>query len=667
MLRLGITQGEFLSKAQAKNRSADQLPSPRYRPDIDGLRAIAVLAVVGFHVSPSLVPGGFVGVDIFFVISGFLISSLIIKNLADHKFSFRTFYARRIKRIFPALVVLFVGVAALGWFLLLPDELWQLAKHAAAGAAFVANYAYLNESGYFDADAVTKPLLHLWSLGIEEQFYVVWPLLLWLVWGRVNLFVLVLAIGAVSFALNVVEYRIDPYVAFYSIHTRAWELAVGSSLAALPFAGETFIARCQALRQRVGESRMSVCGAMLIVASIFLLSQAALFRGYAMLLPTFGALLLIAAGEKAWFNHHVLSVPALVWVGLISYPLYLWHWPLISFAWIVEGHEPSRALRIAAVTAAVLLAWLTYRFVERPIRYGMSGNRKYIRLSAAGLSATMALFGALSISAYVARPEWLPNSYNRAIVKAGDPGAAPFLKYYAEHFLPCPQDRNSIIMDCVESQPAKPIKIAIVGDSHAQHLLAGIAAAFPAANVVYFGNGLRNGVNNLPAIGNADYRDIFRYVMDSSSITAVIISAFWKVQLAEHLPAGGSLENELRTTALAFTAAGKKVYLVDDIPSYPFMPQQCKYARELAPKPQCTEDRNVFDQTYQQSYPALKAVAESVSGVNLLKLAGFFCDPALCRIVKDETLLYRDTNHLNIAGSLMVGRLIAGAYPDLAD
>jgi peptidoglycan/LPS O-acetylase OafA/YrhL len=678
VLHFRITQSELLWQAPTGNRSSAQLSTPKYRPDIDGLRAVAVLAVVGFHASPSLFAGGFVGVDVFFVISGFLISAIIIENLAAHKFSFGAFYVRRIRRIFPALVLLLVCVAALGRFLLLPDELWQLAKHAAAGAAFIANYAYLSESGYFDADAVAKPLLHLWSLGIEEQFYIVWPLLLWLVWRRINVFALVLAVGVVSFALNVIEYRIDPYVAFYSIHTRAWELAVGASLAALPFAGETIIARCQALRRRVGENCMSVCGAVLILGSVLLFSQAALFRGYAMVLPTFGALLLIAAGEKAWFNRRVLSLPALVWVGLISYPLYLWHWPLISFAWIVEGHEPSRALRITAVAASVLLAWLTYRFVERPIRYCMRGDGMSAGLpaaglstgglSAAGLSAAMALVGVLSAGVYIAKPGWLPNPHNRAIVETGDPGAAPFLKYYAEHFSPCAKDRNSIMKDCVESQPDKPIKIAILGDSHAQHLLAGLAAAFPGANVAYFGNGLRDWTNNLPSMGNADYRDIFRYVLDSPDIRTVIISAFWKQQLAEHqVPAGSSLENELKTTALALTAAGKKVYLADDTPQYPFMPQQCKYARELAPKPQCAEDRNVFDQIYQQSYPALQSVAGSVNGVNVLNLANFFCDAATCRVVKDETLLYRDTNHLNIAGSLIVGRLIAGEYPNLAD
>jgi peptidoglycan/LPS O-acetylase OafA/YrhL len=662
----------FLSKSLVWNRSDARFSTPKYRPDIDGLRAVAVLAVVAFHVSPTLFAGGFVGVDIFFVISGFLISTLIIENLATGRFSFRTFYVRRIRRIFPALVTLLLCVAVLGWFLLLPDELWQLAKHIAAGSAFVANYAYLNESGYFDADAVTKPLLHLWSLGIEEQFYIFWPLLLWLVWGRVNAFALVVSIGVVSFALNVIEYQVDPYIAFYSIQTRAWELAVGASLAALPCAGETFVAHCRLLKTRVGENCVSICGAVLIFGSVFMFSQAALFRGYYMVFPTFGALLLIAAGEKASFNHRVLSNPMLVWVGLISYPLYLWHWPLISFAWIVEGHEPSRALRIAAVATSVFLAWLTYRFVEQPIRYGIRRNRVATGPSpgpiAAGLFAATALVGALSVGVYVVKPQWLPNPYNRAIVARGDLGAAPFLKYYAEHFSPCGNGRSAIMKHCVESKSDRPINVAILGDSHAQHLLAGLAAAFPSANIAYFGNGLRDWTNNLPSIHNADYRDIFRYVLDSPSITTVIISAFWKQQLAEHqVPADSNLENEIRTTALALTAAGKKVYLADDTPSYPFMPQQCKYARELAPEPQCTEDRSVFDKVYKQSYPALQSVAESVNGVKVLGLATFFCDPATCRAVKDETLLYRDTNHLNIAGSLMIGQMVAGEYPKLAD
>src|SRR5260370_40148903 len=163
---------------------APNLTHPKYRPDIDGLRAVAVLLVVGFHAFPDWVKGGFIGVDIFFVISGFLISTIIFENLERNSFSFIAFYSRRIRRIFPALLVVLIAAFAIGRFTLLPDEYRQLGKHIAGGAGFVANFVLWNESGYFDRAAETKPLPHLWSLGIEEQFYIVFPLLLWLAWQR---------------------------------------------------------------------------------------------------------------------------------------------------------------------------------------------------------------------------------------------------------------------------------------------------------------------------------------------------------------------------------------------------------------------------------------------------------------------------------------------------
>jgi len=160
------------------------LNAPRYRPDVDGLRAIAVLAVVGYHAFPDLVPGGFVGVDVFFVVSGYLITGLILGSLERGRFSFAEFYARRVKRIFPALIAVLLSCGALGWFVLLPDEYRQLGKHVAAGAGFVSNFMLWREADYFDVLSDLKPLLHLWSLGIEEQFYIVWPILLYAFWRR---------------------------------------------------------------------------------------------------------------------------------------------------------------------------------------------------------------------------------------------------------------------------------------------------------------------------------------------------------------------------------------------------------------------------------------------------------------------------------------------------
>lgn len=208
------------------------LSHPKYRPDIDGLRAIAVLAVVAFHAFPNWIKGGFIGVDIFFVISGYLISTIIFESLDKGTFSFSEFYARRITRIFPALLLVLVACLTFGWFVLLADEYKQLGKHTAGGAGFVSNFLLWNEAGYFDNSAETKPLLHLWSLGIEEQFYILWPLLLWFFWKRnFNLFIITIAVAIASFILNIEGVKHDMVATFYSPQSRFWELLSGSLLA----------------------------------------------------------------------------------------------------------------------------------------------------------------------------------------------------------------------------------------------------------------------------------------------------------------------------------------------------------------------------------------------------------------------------------------------------
>jgi len=208
------------------------LTHPKYRADIDGLRAIAVLSVVGYHAFPNWIKGGFVGVDIFFVISGYLISGIIIGNLENGTFSFAEFYARRVKRIFPALILVMAACYSFGWMTLLPDEFKQLGKHIAAGAGFVSNLFFWQEAGYFDHAAQTKPLLHLWSLGVEEQFYIIWPLLLFLAWKRkFNFLSLAISIATISFAFSVKISYGDINQAFYSPVSRFWELMTGGILA----------------------------------------------------------------------------------------------------------------------------------------------------------------------------------------------------------------------------------------------------------------------------------------------------------------------------------------------------------------------------------------------------------------------------------------------------
>ena len=346
---------------------------PKYRADIDGLRAVAILSVVGFHAFPQWVTGGFVGVDIFFVISGFLISCIIFGNLEKNSFSYYDFYARRIKRIFPALILVLATSYVFGWYLLLPHEFKQLGKHIAAGAGFISNLVLWNEAGYFDNASSTKPLLHLWSLGIEEQFYIVWPLLLGLVWKhRLNFLAITIFIAVASFSVNVFTVTSHPVADFYSPLSRFWELMIGGILAYLTLHQPHHLPK--------NTNAQSVLGVLLIVIAILSIDKTSAFPGWWALLPALGAFLVISAQPTAWVNRYVLGNRVLVSIGLISYPLYLWHWAILSFLRITESGQPTVEIRGAAVLASIFLAWLTYWAIEKPVRFKTSGNWKIVVL-----------------------------------------------------------------------------------------------------------------------------------------------------------------------------------------------------------------------------------------------------------------------------------------------
>jgi peptidoglycan/LPS O-acetylase OafA/YrhL len=371
---------------------------PKYRSDIDGLRAVSILAVVGYHVFPKWVPGGFVGVDVFFVISGFLISTIIFGSLAERSFSFIEFYAHRIRRIFPALIAVMVFCFAVGWDVLLPAEFEYLGKHIAASAAFVQNLLLSRESGYFDIASELKPLNHLWSLAIEEQFYAVFPLLVWGAWRLgFNLLGLVAAICGISFALNIFGISHNPTATFFSLSTRAWELMAGGLLAGLMLdkaspqlrltggwgerAKSALFDRSRILwpgRAAAGPTikwLASIAGFALIMYAVFAFHSSMPYPGKMALVPVLGAVLLIASGASAGVNRFVLSNRLGVFIGVISYPLYLWHWPLLSYLTIIDNAPPSLSERVIAAALSMILAWGTYRFIERPVRQGKRSRK----------------------------------------------------------------------------------------------------------------------------------------------------------------------------------------------------------------------------------------------------------------------------------------------------
>ena len=432
-----------------------------YRADIDGLRALAVLFVVAYHAFPERLPGGYIGVDVFFVISGFLISTILMRGLATASFSIPHFYGRRIRRIFTALIVVLAACYGIGRLVLLPDEYSALGKHIAGGAGFASNLVLWGESGYFDTSAASKPLLHLWSLGIEEQFYIVWPFLLaWAVKRRVGIIQLTATLLCCSFAYNVMVVSHDQVAGFYSPLTRFWELMMGSLLAGL--------ALSRPLPTHAANAR-AVAGAALLLAALLALDERSRFPGWWALLPTIGTALIISAGAQAWVNRALLSNRVLVWIGLISFPLYLWHWPLLSFLRIVgDSPQPTPNARIAVVVVSFALAAVTYLLIERPIRMG-----GHTRTKIATLCLLMALLGGLGYRAYASDGD--PSRFPTFARQLGD------FKYEYKRayrggscFLWSQQEESGFDPSCRGSG-----KVFLWGDSHAAQLYPGLSATKP--------------------------------------------------------------------------------------------------------------------------------------------------------------------------------------------
>lgn len=468
----GMTAGSALTSGGSGVKSAT------YRLDIDGLRAVAVLAVIGFHALPGHVRGGYVGVDVFFVISGYLITGVILSALDRSTFTFAGFYGRRVKRIFPALSVLLTACYVWAWFNLFADDFQEFGKYLAASAGFVPNLALWRSVWYFDSASELKPLLHLWSLGIEEQFYLVWPLLIVAAWKwRRNVLPLVVVIAVTSFAASVYEVRHDSSAAFYSPLLRAWELALGAIVTCLT-------ARDDSGRQPSAPDRVrdvaSALGLALVIASTFSIGQTKTMLGLRTAIPTVGAALMIGAGPFAWPNRHVLSHPLLVWIGLISYPLYLWHWPLLSFATIALGRVPAGAALVGLVGASILIAWLTYRFVEYPIRFG---RRRAVTIPALCTALATILFaGALTF--------WSNGAPDR---KLNVSDRARFVQYYERMHLQgladaywegCDfldwttrREKTEIDPDCTRAGSRGTV--LLWGDSYAQALSLGIRRMLP--------------------------------------------------------------------------------------------------------------------------------------------------------------------------------------------
>ncbi|MFS8068391.1 MAG: acyltransferase family protein [Byssovorax sp.] len=646
------------------------LAHPKYRPDIDGLRAIAVLSVVAFHASRESVRGGFVGVDVFFVISGFLISTIIWGSLERGAFSFSEFYSRRIRRILPALAVVLVFCLAFGWLSLLPDEYKQLGRHISGGAVFASNLLLWSESGYFDAAAETKPLLHLWSLGIEEQFYIVWPLLLWTAWkARFHPLALPLLMAIISFAINLSKYQRDGVAAFYSPQSRLWELVAGAVVAYNEAHRMPWFARFEkSLRPA-----FSAAGVALIAGSLVFTTEESGYPGVSALLPVAGAAMVIAGGREAWFNRNVLSNRVLVWIGLISYPLYLWHWPLLSFARIIGEGDPSRTIRLSAVVASVLLAWATKRFVERPLRFGGHNTGKVLCL--------VSLLGLVGTGGYLVNEE---NGVPQRRWAQDLKGALALLKWEdvqnsdplcRKHFA----DRFTYCKLAADRDPT----VALLGDSVANSFFHGLSIEYGKKNE----NLVMLGVAGCPPLldvasgfaGQFDWcgskaSNALKEMAALPSVRTVILSANWHLYIKgtrfrkrryERLwkigvsgsPARGSesvfLEKMVETIDL-LAKAGKTIIVLKQPPELGINPAACVLTRPFAFRVRegnCEQDSEPIRRYLAEYAGPFDAVTEADPRVRVLDPYPTLCSGARCVVMDGAFPLYRDDVHLSLHGS----------------
>jgi peptidoglycan/LPS O-acetylase OafA/YrhL len=626
-----------------------------YRPDVDGLRAIAVAGVVAYHNFPKTAHGGFIGVDIFFVISGFLITSILAREIDAGGIGFVGFYARRARRIFPALAVVLLATLVLGTVLLTPEAYRALGLQTAAGAASASNLLLWAQAGYFDDEAATKPLLHLWSLGIEEQFYLSWPLALALC-ARVRIPLVALAgfALAASFALNLYLVERDPVADFYLVFSRIWELLIGGILALMA-----------ARRSRGVDPAspwLSIVGAALIVASFLWIGPLQAFPGWRALGPTLGTALLIAAPPTLAINRLALARAPMVALGKISYPLYLWHWPLLTLARIREGGTISLAERWVLIALSVGLAYATYVHIERPIRLGAARRR----LTGAVAVAILAL-GAIGLYDYRFGGLFFSETAFMKIAHDGDVGSSAYGAYYDSHTSLCetdlqPEGRESgfDMARCRQSKASGRPGIMLIGDSHAHQLMVGLAEALPERNVGYFGGAL------LHIFDDPRAKPVYRALAAEPRLRAVLIAARWS-ERRRRFEDKSAFRAELRQVVQLFELADKRVYLVLDTPSFPFGATFCKYSEPMIYETRCETDAASFEQTRRESIEDLGVVAQEFPGVRILDSGRYLCHDDVCSMASGDKLLFRDANHLNLLGSRFVAAKLLAGYPDIAD
>ena len=647
-----------------------------YRRDIDGLRAVAVLAVVLFHFGVPGFSGGFVGVDVFFVISGYLITSIIWRQREAGRFSFVEFWARRARRILPALFVLLAAVLVAGWFLMAPKDYEELGRSVRYQVMFVSNLLFMRQEGYFDAASDLKPLLHTWSLAVEEQFYIVFPLILTLLSSRFRHWRMALfSLLLISFGLSVWAVAHHPEKAFFLLPMRAWELLAGAMLAIAP-------ERKKRLTQTAAQC-FSLLGLALILVAVFGYDKSTPFPGAAALLPVLGVVALIWANEhrSTWVGQF-LSTRLMVGLGLISYSWYLWHWPVFVFGSYASVDDFSPALTAALIALTLILGYLSWRFVETPFRERrlLAGRRQSLIAAAVGIVVlglagqalrwTDGLPSRLSEQAlqYANASKWRPELM-ACITDDKSPADTPFCRYGA--------------LD-------RPAQLLVWGDSHATALIPALDESAQQYGVTVM---LASSAGCLPLQGLehgercAQYNRRVEQTLNSEPVGDVMLVARWSLYLDgdakgdkghalkaadghyDRAVAEQRLADGLRTRINELRTAGHRVWLMKEAPLQPFNPPYRLSRLAMLHQPTAGTGFALSEHLKQKAFinQLFAQLAANDPGVKVFDPTPQLCDDTgLCRAEQDGHSLYTDDNHLSEVGARLLLPVLAPLFQEVA-
>ena len=647
-----------------------------YRRDIDGLRAIAVLAVVLFHFGVPGVTGGFVGVDVFFVISGFLITSIIWRERQVGRFSFVDFWARRARRILPALFVMMAATLAVGWFLLAPKDYEALGRSAHYQVTFTSNLLFARQDGYFDAASDIKPLLHTWSLAVEEQFYILFPLLLTLLSSRLKHWRLALfAVLLVSFGMSVWAVSHQPQKAFYLLHLRAWELLAGAVLAVMP--------RYEWRASPPLAQGVSLVSLALILTAIFGFDRHTPFPGAAALLPVLGVVGLIwANGQQATWVGRLLSSRLMVGLGLISYSWYLWHWPVFVYANYAAVDGLSAAELGGLMLLSLVLGYLSWRFVEAPFRENrlLPGRKAILVAAAAGILC----FGITGLA--LRETNGVPWRLSEQALRYAQ------AKKWGPELTACLEDKNTPDERsfCHFGPQGHSVSAMVWGDSHATALIPALEAAAKLHDISlvqasFAGCMPLDGLENITQCAHFNQR--VEKALAEQSFSDVVLAARWSLYLygqmsgdKEHALKDPSTGEYVRTVAeqrfaeglreriRGLRAAGHRVWLVKEVPLQKIIVPYRLSRLAMMHRPVDGEGLPVAEHEQRQAFitQLFNALAAADSGVAVLDPAPLLCGAdGLCRVERDGRALYTDDNHLSDVGARHIEAFLEPLFSSL--